>query len=339
MNLETTSSNRKQRILGYDALKAIAAFLVVLYHLRMVDFGYHDGVYYYPTLTQVLWLVCACGVPLFFMVNGALTVNRNYDLKKTITKSSRLVFIGLFWALVVMGVYTLRDHQLPSIHLNSLAYYWFLFSLALIYLINYILAHLPHWCKAAVVVLLLLYPFTYNLLWDIMKFNNYSAPFTAWRGGFFTLYGLIYLYAGDYLRHVACNKWIPFACALLGFILLSIEVVVVVNYTHIQFEGGNFCFPTFGALLLSVAIFLLVKDWNPSDIKVKKFVTFLGNNALGIYVLHHIMMITVGAFFPIIYDIFVHPLLAIIFALAYTVVAAIVSQLIRQSRLGFLLKL
>ena len=338
MNLEIATSN-KQRILGYDALKAIAAFLVVLYHEGMVDFGYQEGVYYYPTVVQVLWLICACGVPLFFMVNGALTVNRHYDLKKTISKSIRLICIGTFWALVVMCIFALRDHQLSSFKLDSLTYYWFLFSLALVYVVNYVLSCLPQWCRYAVIALLLVYPFTYNLIWDIMKLQDYSTPFMAWRSGLFKLYGLVYLYAGDYLRHNNCKKWIPLICAFVGFVLLSMEVIAVVNYTHTQFEGGNFCFPTFGALLLSVAIFLLVKDWNPSSIKLKSFVTFLGNNALGIYIFHHILMITIGAFFPIIYDISVHPVVALIIAFGYTVAAAAVSQLIRQSRLAFLLKL
>ena len=338
MNLQMTAES-KPRILGYDALKAIAAFLVVLYHVGMVDFGYQEGVYYYPTLVQVLWLVCACGVPLFFMVNGALTVNRKYDLKKTITKSTRLVLVGAFWAIVVMCLYALRDHQLSSFKLDTLAYYWFLFSLAMVYVINYILARLPRWCKWAAIVLLLLYPFTYNLIWDIMTLFNMSAPPTAWRGGLFTLYGLVYLYAGDYFRRFH-NKWIiPFICVLLGFVLLSIEVIAVVNYTHAQFEGGNLCFPTFGALLLSVGIFLLVKDWNSSNIQLKRFVTFLGNNALGIYIFHHILMISVGSFFPIIYKSFVHPLFALVIALIYTIVSAAISQIFRQSRLAFLLKL
>lgn len=80
----------KQRIFGLDLLKALAAFFVVLYHVGMVDLGYREGVYYYPTLTQVLWLFCACGVPLFFMINGALTVSRHYDLKKTAVKGRPL---------------------------------------------------------------------------------------------------------------------------------------------------------------------------------------------------------------------------------------------------------
>ena len=43
----------KKRIFGYDALKALAAFFVVLYHVGMVDFGFQEGVYYYPTITRL----------------------------------------------------------------------------------------------------------------------------------------------------------------------------------------------------------------------------------------------------------------------------------------------
>ena len=69
----------KKRIFGYDAAKALAAFFVVLYHCGMVDFGYSEGEYYYPTFVQFLWLFTACGVPLFFTVNGALTISRKFD--------------------------------------------------------------------------------------------------------------------------------------------------------------------------------------------------------------------------------------------------------------------
>ena len=55
-----TKLTEKKRVFGYDALKALAAFFVVLYHVGMVDMGYRDGQYYYPTLVQVLWLFCAC---------------------------------------------------------------------------------------------------------------------------------------------------------------------------------------------------------------------------------------------------------------------------------------
>ena len=141
------ATEKKKRIFGYDALKALAAFFVVLYHVGMVDFGYQEGVYYYPTITQVLWLFCACGVPLFFMVNGALTVSRNYDLKKSLTKAGRLIVAGVVWALVIMCLKALSNHDPSAFSIPALGYYWFLFSLALMYLINHAMGYLPTWCR------------------------------------------------------------------------------------------------------------------------------------------------------------------------------------------------
>jgi peptidoglycan/LPS O-acetylase OafA/YrhL len=70
-----------------------------------------------------------------------------------------------------------------------------------------------------------------------------------------------------------------------------------------------------------------------------KLITFLGNNALGIYIFHLILMIVVGACFPSLYDLEVHPLIAILIAIVYTVISATLSELIRRSCLGILLKL
>ncbi|MBO4803678.1 MAG: acyltransferase family protein, partial [Muribaculaceae bacterium] len=113
----------KERIFGYDILKALAAFLVVLYHVGMVDLGYRDGQYYYPTLVQVIWLFTACGVPLFFMVNGALTVHRDYDLRKTAVKIGRLLFAGVFWGVVAIGMYMALKHDKSYVSIGMVGYY------------------------------------------------------------------------------------------------------------------------------------------------------------------------------------------------------------------------
>ena len=328
-----------QRIFGYDALKALAAFFVVLYHVGMVDFGYQEGVYYYPTLVQEVWLLCACGVPLFFMVNGALTVNRGYSLKKTAQKSARLVLVGIFWAMVVMCLFALRDHRLEAFSFRRIGYYWFLFSLALIYLINYMVSKLPDWCRWVIVAALLVWPFATNLAWDLVILNNPATSLTEWRHGAFTMYGLVYLYIGYYLSRRSIPKWIAVLSAIAGLLLLTIETIAVVNRTHYQFEGGNYCFPTFGALLLSIALFVLVKDWKPQSFSVKQFFTFLGNNALGVYIFHLILMIVLGICFPILTEMTVHPFIAILMAIGYTILSAAISELIRRSPASFLLKL
>lgn len=330
----------RERIFGYDALKALAAFFVVLYHVGMVDLGYREGEYYYPTIVQVLWLFCACGVPLFFMVNGALTVSRNYDLKKSATKAGRLLFAGVFWGVVVMCLYVLKSHDLSSFNFGMVHYYWFLFSLALMYLLNYVMGRLPRACRWVVVSILLVFPFLTNLVWDMIILFHPAIDMSRWgHVGAFTLYGLVYLYAGDFLVHHSVKRVVVIAFAVLGLALLGLEATAVVNYRHAQFEGGNYCFPTLGALLLSTAVFVWVKDWKLKESMVKKLIVFLGDNALGIYIFHLILMIIVGMIFPHPGTITVNPLAAVLITVAYMVASAVISEAIRRTPLSFLLKL
>ena len=331
---------RSQRIFGFDALKALAAFLVVLYHVGMVDLGYRTGEYYYPTLTQVLWLFTACGVPLFFMVNGALTIKRKYDLKKTMTKAGRLVVLGTFWGVVAMALYALRDCDSSRFSFGGMSFYWFLFSLALMYLATFLLNHLPVWCAELVVCSLLIFPFATNLGWDIARLIYPEVSLPAWGHiGAFTMYGMVYMYAGHYFSDKHCKWWVNLVFAVVGLALLVIECIAVVNAENAPYEGGNYCFPTLGALFLSVAIFCWGRYWSASNKALCAVVSFLGNNALGIYIFHLILMIAVGWIFPQIGPTVVPAPLAVLIAIVYTFAAALISELIRRSPLRFLLKL
>ena len=67
----------KERIVGYDVLKTLAIFGVVLYHFGRVNFGtFNAAGVYYPNVTKVFYELLACSVPLFFMVNGALLADK-----------------------------------------------------------------------------------------------------------------------------------------------------------------------------------------------------------------------------------------------------------------------
>jgi surface polysaccharide O-acyltransferase-like enzyme len=333
-----------ERIFGLDLLKALAAFFVVLYHVRLVDFGYQEGVYYYPTFIQVLWLFCACGVPLFFMINGALTIYRHYDMRKTVMKVGRLLLVALFWGIISLLVYNVTHDDKKPFIIDSLFYYWFLFSLAVFYLISFVLGRLPDWCRRIVVATLLIFPFMTNMIWDFIILFIPEMTRPSWGHiGLFTMYGLVYLYAGDYLMHHRCNKLLVILGGIIGLALLSIEATAVVNNTHAQFEGGNYCFPTVGALLLSVALFALLKDWSVRCSFWKHIITFLGNNALGIYIFHLLLMVVLGfvirTWFPNLDGYTVHPIMAVLIAFVYMFVSAAISELIRRSSLRFLLKL
>ncbi|MBQ6167387.1 MAG: acyltransferase [Muribaculaceae bacterium] len=332
----------KKRIFAYDALKVLAAFLVVFYHTGMLDLGYHEGVYYYPNFTQLIALFTACGVPLFFMVNGALTVRRDYDLKKTLIKSARCLFVGYIWGLLFQGILAIRNHDLSVFSLYN-NYYWFMYTLAMLYVVKFLLNKLPKWCRWCVVMVLLIYPFLNNLIWDFTALTGNTYGVHWRRSGLMTLYSVVYLYAGDYLAHnyKRLSKWVIILVGSIGLLLMVIQVIATVNLMHRPFEGGNYCFPTVGALLLSIALFVWGLYWHLKDGRLKRFILFLANNSLGIYMFHMLLLATAATIFPQIREAeySFSPAIVAVICIVNMAVSACLSQLLMRSKLGFLLKL
>ena len=332
----------RERIFAYDALKVLAIFLVVLYHVGMLDLGYQEGVYYYPNITQLIALFTACGVPLFFMVNGALTVRRDYDFRKTMTKVVRCVFIGYIWGVAMQGIKAIRYHDLSQFSFYN-NYYWFLYALAILYLVNYLLNKLPRWVRWCVVAALLIYPFINNLIWDFTVLKGNTCGIHWRRTGFFTLYSVVYLYVGDYLAHNYKHlaKWLIVVAGVIGFALLAVQATATVNLVHRPFEGGNFCFPTVGALLLSIALFVWGMYWHLKDGWFKRYVSFIADNTLGIYIFHMLIMALIGTLFPQFkeMDITLNPVVLAVICLIYMTVSAFLSEALRRSKLAFMLKL
>ncbi len=332
----------KKRVFAYDALKALAAFLVVFYHTGMLDLGYRDGAYYYPTVTQLIALFAACGVPLFFMVNGALTVRREYDFKQTAIKAARCIFIGYIWGVAMQGILAIRHHDWSLFSVEN-HYYWFMYTLGMLYVVKFVLNKKPRWIRWLVVMALLVYPFLNNLIWDFAALFGNNTGFHLRRTGLFTLYSVVYLYLGDYLAHQERRpaKVLLALVGLIGFGLLALQTTAAVNLMHRPFEGGNFCFPTIGALLLSAAIFTIGLEWDMKESWLKRYILFLADNCLGIYMIHMLIMATAGTLFPQIreMDFSLNPAVVAVICVVNMTVSALISQALRKTRLNFLLKL
>ena len=331
----------KERIFGYDALKALSAYLVVLYHVFLIDLGYVKGQYYFPTLVLIPWLFIASSVPLFFMINGALTVRRNYEAKKLIKKSAQLLFVGVFWGLMQKLFYVVRAQDISAASNVYITQYWFFFTMAALYIIQLLLRNLPVWCKYVLIVALLIFPFTTNFIWNVIVFRDPSNKIPLWgSSGALTMYSIVYLYAGDYFAHndYKYGKLFRVVCFVLGLSLLMFDATAVSNYLHKQFDIGSRCLPTLGALFLSISLFLIIKDWKPRSQKLRQFITFLGNNSMGIYIFHILLLIVVRGLLPELKDMTLPPVIVMLIALAYTLVSAVISELFRRSPLAFLIK-
>ena len=200
----------------------------------------------------------------------------------------------------------------------------------------------PRWCRWCAITALLIYPYVTNLVWDFIILKDPAVFRPKWsHTGCFTLYSVVYLYVGDYLGHECkrIGKWIYLIPAAIGLGLLAIEATAVTNCTHEPFDSGNYCFPTLGALLLSIALFVWVKDLELKEGWLKRYISFLAKNSLGIYMFHLLLLATAGTLFPQIRELKLNPIVVMLICFVNMTVSACLSEALRRSRLGFLLKL
>lgn len=98
---------KQKRFAHIDLLESIAIFFVVMYHSTIYTFD----ILHMPNVVNYLLyfdrtILSTC-VPLFFFANGYLLFNREFDIKKHIKKTLRLISLVFIWGLLLMLIYML----------------------------------------------------------------------------------------------------------------------------------------------------------------------------------------------------------------------------------------
>ncbi|MDE5722535.1 MAG: oligosaccharide flippase family protein [Clostridia bacterium] len=130
-----TSTESKIRNLSLDALKIFACFGVVILHTLDKNSG---------PAAQVLYYLGTVSIPLFFMVNGALLLNRDkITVKYCLLKIVRIVLITLFWSTLLFFVHAIINRDFSEWYIDIFGcfiqkgyfnIFWFFGSLIIIYL-------------------------------------------------------------------------------------------------------------------------------------------------------------------------------------------------------------
>jgi len=327
--------NSQDRIFGYDLIKTIAIIMIVFYHLGGIDYGvFETGHFYLPNLNKFFSGLCAAGVPLFFMVNGALVIHKKMQLKQLLFKAFHSLFLLVFWKFVLQ--YFISNWLLNI--KENMVHFWFLGTLSIIYLISIILQK-STCLRYSVIAFLCFFPFLYNFIWDIYLF--FSPSFNSFKiihTGFFTLYSILYYFLGDHLRNHQISRYYSLFLTLLGLILVNFEVVAMSNHFLAVYDGVNSSFPTFGALFMSVGIFLFFKDVSLNDGFTKKIISFVGQNTLGIFIFHVLIILILHKFIPCL---FFHNnlIVSLSISLLITLFASFISMIINHSFFSFLVSL
>ncbi len=306
------------RYAGLDGMKTLAIFFVILYHgMAFESYILTDGsaISYIKYFLQGLLCIC---VPVFFFVNGALMLQKEFDVKKHIRRLLKTVFLIIFWGsftiLILMPVrsefFTPAEFikSLLSLRGNWIHHLWFLCALFCVYVFLPLLKACFDSNRRAFVcffVLVTIFTFGKTLLSqmsDIFQillgrdlipdgFNWFGklepfAPY-GYAIGYFMLGGLLFD-KRERLCAKAC-RFVPILGAIIAAFCLFAYGVLVSRRDGVQFDVVCSAYDSIFASAITVSLFLLVLPMR-SDGRLARFLNFCGSNTLGIYLIHWIIL-------------------------------------------------
>ncbi len=317
--MKSITKNNGSRYVYLDFIKIIAAIMVVFYHFRSTDLGSFINGQYVITFDRVFTNISAACVPLFFMVNGALVLNKDYSIEKIYYKAAKIALLLFVWSVV----------DFPA---------WFFKTLIVLYLLYPIFKKIYR-NKALSTILMtavFVFPFLYNLGMTVFAYagSEFSIHILSYeislaslplKTGAKTMYSILYFFLGGYLFKSDVNQIdihspkkvlkyvaLPLFTAASGLVILTFDGIICANYSQELQDTVNGYFPTIGALLLTVGIFRLCQlcEWIRSD-KIKHIIHFFGSKVLCVYLLHLSILqifftyIFTGKTFPAVFILFV----------------------------------
>lgn len=312
------------RIIAFDLLRIIAIALVVLLHTVSPIVGNGDSSSMDFIVANIINGISRIGVPMFFMVSGALMLNTTKELsiKTIICKYVKnivilLVFWSIFYALlyeiIVPLIITKQTISLNNFLLsivNGATHLWFLFVLIGLYLITPILRTFVNNKNKKLAIYFIVLASIFCLLPKTIDFilyalgistsNIVSEYFAKFSMGF-VLDCTIYYVLGWLLVNCEIKK----KCRIVLYILGAISLIYMILSVQLFSSLGNYVGEsvynnlTINVCLYAVAAFVFI--WNKCKDKEfersKNLIISLSNKTFGVYAIHVAALYLIGHFF------------------------------------------
>ena len=300
---KSNSSQKPQIYYYFYILRIISSFAVVLIHisadyyflLNVRSYGFKIAFYYNG--------ISRFGIPIFYMISGALFLSRDIPLNIIYSKYIKGIVIHLtIWSFI----YSISSIQLSIKNLNKILlkflsshyHLWFLFSITGLYLLVPFLREIVR--KYELYKIFLLQSFLFSVLFPsiIILLSLYSKNISNRLKGFLNKFDIqsffsqtFYFMFGNYLNNY--NK-IQFYEILFVYIFgfFGIFFTTFIPY-NISFKK-NIKFTLFSPNYLnvtfySVSIFILTKNIFINKKKIK-LITIISKNTFGIYLVHPLII-------------------------------------------------
>lgn len=313
----TNAKKTKNRVFYYDAIKVLAISLVCIYHYNNLNFNILDNQNFGVYLNYYVQSISSMAVPLFFMVNGALLLNKPYKLRSHLEKVFYLYILFFVWSFISLIIFIPIEGA--SYSLKEFLKAWFLLKQGTS-------NHL--WFLQALISVYLLFPFI-KLIYDlpdrillklfcfiifIFSFGNLflssllnSVEF-MFRLNYFKhdsfsffpginpfgnyYYALFYFVAGGVMaERIKDNKINVSIRALLASFLIALFLLFLYGIlmsvsNKVLFDtvwDGNYSIMT---LIMASSTFLFFSKLTYEKEKINYALAIIGSNTLGIYLIH-----------------------------------------------------
>lgn len=348
---------KKEQHLYLNILKSIAIIIICLIHFSSIYGGkitQKPYIFSLDSIRQFLYNIISIAIPLFFMVNGALLLNKNCDYKYVIKKIIHLIIQFIIWAfitLLIISIYrgiTSNNFNISNVLSLSVlksiphSHLWFIPQLISIYILvpfiksiydskdekNYFYIFL---------IILAIFTFFIPLLNHLLNTVNlkmnfdYIYTFIPFSMNYMTM--LLFFLSGAVLHNnklklINKSKKITLLLIIISLIFLHLEWYWYGDY----YLGYKFNYNSISVLFLTFSIYIIIMQLEEKLLKIKPIVyisNFIGINTITVYYLHWILGYTILES--------IQPFLWINKGIIYSITISIILTII-CSAIGYLIK-
>lgn len=290
-----------KHIIFFDYLRAIAIIAVILIHsAAILVFLYPEAEIHLWSVANVYDSISRWCVPVFFMISGALLLNKTETLSEFFKKRFNKVLIPfLFWSLVysvIIQIIVNRStfsvwHLLKEFMSDGTFYHlWYVYYLIGLYLLTPLFrVFVKNASKQVIEYVLILWFVCSSVFGFIQNFFEITVdiglPLISYVG---------YFLLGYYLNNFEVKKnakAIFYTLGLLGMITTIGGTHILTVYYEYPYEYF-YDYLTPNIIFMSLSVFLAVKSIieKRKTAKVNPFIKLLSNSSYGVYLIHPIIL-------------------------------------------------
>lgn len=305
----------KERYAFIDLLKAIAVFFVIIYHFNNLTVNFFETQNTFSYLNYFFESIFSTCVPIFFFVNGALLLNKDFNLKKHISKLITVVILTVAWGIITLLILMPIKNEYMSLFefAKSLVtwkqqwinHLWFLQAVVVIYIFFPLIKKTyDNECNNLYFFLVMAFLMTFanvflsncaNVLEFIIGKNylsgniNFFDEFNAFRGiygysiVYFILGGLFFKHKEKFYK----KKWISITTSaiVISMIILTLYSVLMSKSNGEIYDIVWYGYDSVPTLCMVISLFILSLNYKGNH-KILKIISITGENSLGIYFIH-----------------------------------------------------